>query len=69
MLDDDDLEFTALAWPAGGLVITLLGLILLVLVWVAVSKNKDECAQQHCRTGSPVLMHHECLCVERPEGK
>ena len=69
MIDDDDVEFTALAWPEGGLFVILLGFAVLILMCVVVSQNKDECAQRRCRTGSAVLLNHECLCVEKPESK
>lgn len=66
MLDDDDLEFTILAWPVGGWIITILGLVVVVWMAIKVSQNREDCSKLHCKTGSAVLMHHECLCVEKP---
>lgn len=66
VLDDDDLDFTILACPSEGWVVSILGLMLVIFVAIAVSKNKSECAAKTCEHGSPILAHHECLCVERP---
>ena len=61
MIDEDDVTFTALVAPSGWI-----GLIILILVLVAYYSNQDECAKRSCPTGqTPVLMHHDCLCVER----
>jgi hypothetical protein len=67
MLDDDDVEFVALAWSGGGWVIGVLGIIVLVIMMVIVSGNKDDCAKLSCPHGSPKLMEHECLCVDKAQ--
>ncbi len=67
MLDDEDLDFTILVTPTGGWIITILGIIAVIIVAIIVSDNKEECAKRHCEHGSPILAHHECMCVERPE--
>lgn len=67
MLDDDDVDFAILMWPSGGWVVGILGFILIVVMLLIVQNNKNECSEMRCaRGGSPILMHHECLCVERP---
>jgi len=65
MLDDDDVELTALTWPAGGLIISILGIVLIVWMVIQVSRNKDECAAKRCEHGTPILANHECLCAEK----
>lgn len=66
MLDDDDLEFTALIWPGGGWGMTIIGIIVIVVMAIIVSGNKEECAAKHCDNGgTSMLMNHECLCVEK----
>ncbi len=65
MLDDDDLDFAILAWPSGGWILGILGVIVIVVMAIIVSGNKDECAKRHCERGTPILAHHECLCVEK----
>lgn len=67
MLDDSDIDFTILAWPTGGWIIGLLGFIVVVVMVLIVTGNEKECATKHCERGTAVLMHHECLCVEKPE--
>lgn len=67
MLDDDDVDFFILAQPnGGGWLLGVICLIILVVMVVIVSGNKDECAKLHCEHGTPILAHHECLCVEKP---
>jgi hypothetical protein len=65
MMDDDDVEWVAILWPTGGWLISIIGLIVLVVMLVVVSGNKDDCARLQCSSGkTPKLMQHECLCVE-----
>lgn len=69
MIDDDDVDFASFAWPAGGLFISLLGLVVIILLWYTADKNKTECAAMKCKmmSASPKLIKHECLCVEKAE--
>lgn len=67
MLDDNDLEFTALAWPNGGWILGILGVAVVVIMAIIVSGNHEECAKKHCDKGTPVLMENECLCVEKAQ--
>lgn len=66
MLDDDDVEFTALAFPVTGPISFVLFLITIIIMLVVVSHNKDECAAMHCDNGGQAqLLNHQCLCVEK----
>ncbi len=60
MLDDSDFELAAFVGPGG-----LIGLILLIVIFYFVSKNHDRCADMHCDHGQPVLMAHDCLCLDK----
>ncbi len=65
MLDDSDLEFTAIltSESGGGCLGSIIGLIIVLVVWYFVDQNKTECAAMHCNRGTQ-LMNHKCLCVE-----
>lgn len=67
MLDDEDIDFMILAWPSGGWIVALVGLVAIVIMCAVVSGNKKECAESHCSHGSGMLVEHECVCVEKPE--
>jgi hypothetical protein len=65
MIDDDDVDFAVLAWPSGGWVLAIIGAIVIIALLVVVERNKEECAAKHCDRGNPMLIKHECLCVEK----
>lgn len=62
MLDDNDLDLVAFAGPGG-----VVGLLILLIVWWCVHDNHEKCSDMHCNRGRPVLMAHDCLCVEKAE--
>ena len=66
MIDDDDVTWVTMFMPTGGGPFgLLLAVAVIVFVWWRACSNDDECAKRHCDRGSPALMHHECLCVEK----
>lgn len=66
MLDDDDIDFAILAWPDGGWILFVIGVIAIIVMAVIVDGNKKECAAKHCEHGVGMLANHECVCVEKP---
>lgn len=61
MVDYDDVSFVAIAGPGG-----LIGLVILLIVLGLAVCNDSECSKMSCPSGgTPKLMHHECLCVEK----
>jgi hypothetical protein len=69
MIDDEDADLILWAWPSGGWLWTLLGLIVAgIFYWVAAS-NSDDCSKKTCpHPGETArLMSHECVCVSSPK--
>lgn len=69
MIDQDDVgDFLADApvpttWLGLAFYLAIVGFLVAMC-----SMNQDECARIKCANGAPAeLMHHECLCVERPQ--
>ncbi len=60
MLDEDDLDLAVWVGPGG-----IIGLIIVLVVWWCVHDNHEKCSERHCDKGLPVLMEHDCLCVEK----
>jgi len=60
MIDDDDVTLWVLGGPGG-----IFGLLIFIFMMYAACENTKECSQKKCDHGSPVLMKHECLCVEK----
>lgn len=66
MIDEDDaLLATVLAsdsafGPVSGFVV----LVFLGFIWWGACHDKAECQQMHCAHGAPVIVAHECACVE-----
>ncbi len=66
MTDDDDVMWAVILGPDGARWwISLIFIAILIGLWVVVSNNHAECAKMQCEKGQPVLMKHECLCVEK----
>lgn len=64
MLDEDDLDFAILVGPGGWF-----GILLVIIIAIFVYRNTEECEARHCDHGKPVLMRHECLCVDEAPPK
>lgn len=65
MIDEDDAMWVTVLMPSGGGPFGFLfAVTVIALVWWKACSNEDACSHRHCDRGSPVLMHHECLCVE-----
>lgn len=67
MLDDDDLDFAILAWPSGKWIVTIVGIVAIILLFMIVRGNRAECESKHCDHGVGRLINNECLCVEKPK--
>ena len=69
MIDDDDVALTAIAWPSGGCLWTVLGVVVVIILAVVALENEGECARRTCPNGAtPRVMAHECVCVTLPSG-
>lgn len=66
MTDDDDVLLAVVLFPEGSRWwISLIAITILIVLVLVVSDNRAECTKMHCESGAPVLMNHECLCVEK----
>ncbi len=64
MIDDDDVDFAILASnPTTGIGV-IITIVLIVVLAVVASHNKEECSTRHCDHGHPALIKGQCLCVE-----
>jgi hypothetical protein len=59
MIDDEDLELTALFAPA-----SWIGLAILIVVAIAWYASRSECEKRVCLEGEhPAVVHSECVCL------
>lgn len=54
-----------LADHAASLLMLALALTLLGVIVHYEHREERDCAPRHCTTGSPVLLHHVCVCMEK----
>lgn len=62
MIDEDDAMNWALFGPVG-----IFGLFILIFLMYSACENKEECSKMKCEHGTPTLISHQCLCVEKPK--
>lgn len=65
MIDDHDIDFAILSTP-GGLIGSVVTLAIVIVLCLIVRDNRIECESHHCERGKPMLIEHECACVESP---
>lgn len=65
MIDHEDADMMwMIALIGDNPVLFVLGLIAAGIVAFIACQNDDECSKRHCDRGHPVLMEHDCMCVE-----
>jgi hypothetical protein len=66
MIDDDDVDFAILAWPTGGWLAFVIGLVVVVVLSIIAHYNTETCEAKTCVHGKGALVNHECVCLEKP---
>jgi hypothetical protein len=67
MIDNDDVEFAILAWPAVGPWSLALGIVVIGFMAFVACENEEECAQRECgKDTKAMIVNNECVCVGKP---
>lgn len=67
MIDDDDVTFAILAWPAIGPISAVLFVALVLFLAYQASENERECQAKVCDRGAAQLLEGNCVCVGAPK--
>lgn len=60
----EEQSFLPAAWPL--LAIAILCTLILIAIGIHEFRQGEQCQRQHCLTGKPLLLDHQCVCIERP---